>query len=69
MKRRFSQYLILFCSMFLFSWITSGCGKTVYTTQSGQTWTEYKSAQNNNGQIVNKTKKPKTKNKKKQNDK
>jgi hypothetical protein len=43
-----------------------GCSKTVYTTQSGQTWTEYKSAKNNNGKIVNKTKKPKTKKKKKQ---
>ena len=43
-----------------------GCSKTVYTTQSGQTWNEYKSAKYNNGKIVNKTKKPKTKNKKKQ---
>ena len=54
-------FVILSISILVF-----GCSKTVYTTQSGQSWSEYKSAKNNNGQIVNKTKKPKTKNKKKQ---
>ena len=44
-----------------------GCTKTVYTTQTGQNWSEYKSVKNGDGKIVNKTKKPKTKNIRKQN--
>jgi len=67
MKKRFIPFLsitLLLCGLLFLS---NGCSKTVYTTQQGQTWTEYKSAKNNNGEIVNKTKKPKTKNKKKQN--